>query len=280
MLTFAYYPGCSASGTGKENDLSARAVAEALGVQLEEIPDWNCCGASSAHSVDGLLSLALPARNLALAQKMGLDVVTPCAACYSRLRRAEHVLRYEPETARAVEEAVGFSFLGGITTMSFLEMLARKIDPKVIRDHVKHPLKGLRVACYYGCLLVRPPKVTQFDNPGYPVSMDKIMEEVGATPVDWRGKTQCCGASHGITTPELAVARVGRIAALAREAGADAFVTACPLCHTNLEMYQKESSIPVFFVTELMGMAFDLSLTNNWFSHHLIPVKPALESVL
>jgi heterodisulfide reductase subunit B len=227
--------------------------------------------------VNNLLALALPARNLALAQKLGLDVVAPCSACYNRLRQAEHALRYDRETRAAIEEAAGFNFLGGVTVLSLLEALVKRIRPGTIADRVVHPLQGLRVACYYGCLLVRPPEVTRFDRPENPVHLDELVAALGAEPVAWRGKTDCCGASHAITSPEVATALVGRLLALAREGGADALVTACPLCQTSLEMRRPAGeTMPTFYFTELMGLAFGLPGTRAWFAKHLVDVRPAL----
>jgi len=281
MVRLAYYPGCSLEATGKEYDASARAVCQALGIELVELEDWNCCGATSVHSIDHLLALALPARNLALAQKVGLDIVAPCSACYNRLRQTEHALRHDRSVGRAIEEAVGFNFLGGVTVLSLLEALVRRVGVEAVADRVVHPLRGLRVASYYGCLLVRPPEVTRFDRPENPVHLDEVVEALGAEAVYWRGKTECCGASHAITNPEVASALVGRILALAREAGADAIVTTCPLCQTSLELRRPAGeAIPAVYFTELMGLAFGLPGTRTWLDKHLVDVGPVLSAVV
>ncbi|MGQ9755964.1 MAG: CoB--CoM heterodisulfide reductase iron-sulfur subunit B family protein [Desulfotomaculales bacterium] len=279
MIRLAYYPGCSLEATGKEYDASARAVCKALGIELVELDDWNCCGATSAHSVDHLLALALPARNLALAQKKGLDVVAPCSACYNRLRQAEHALRHDRSAGAAIEDAVGFRFLGGVTALSLLEALVRRAGIEVIADRVTRPLRGLRVACYYGCLLVRPPEVTRFDRTENPVHLDEVVGALGAEPVYWRGKTECCGASHAITNPEVAQALVGRILALAREAGADVIATTCPLCQMSLELRRPAGeAIPAVYFTELMGLAFGLPGTHAWLAGHLVDARPVLDA--
>lgn len=280
MLRLAYYPGCSLEATGREYDESARAVCRALGVELAELEDWNCCGATSAHSIDGFLALALPARNLALAQKVGLDIVAPCSACYNRLRQAEYALRYDRVTGRAIEDAAGFNYLGQVTVISLLETLVKRVGLEAVAGRVVRPLKGLRVACYYGCLLVRPPEVTRFDRPENPVHLDELVAALGADPVFWRGKADCCGASHAIISPDVSTALVGRILALAREAGADVLVTTCPLCQMSLELRRPAGeTIPSLYFTELVGLAFDLPEVGTWFDRHLVDVTPVLSTM-
>jgi heterodisulfide reductase subunit B len=268
----SYYPGCSLEGTGKEYALSALSVCKAFGFKLTEVEDWNCCGGLSANKVDPTLGLALPARNLARAQNAGLDVLVTCAACYNRLRSAEYALRQGPKQARMIENLVGFSFNKAIKVYSLLEVLSQKVEAREFKVRVKRPLTGLRVVCYYGCLLVRPPSITGFDNPENPTSMDELMTRLGAEVRPWSYKTECCGAMHSVINPGLTEALVARLLRMAQEAGADALVTACPLCHTNLEMRRprRAGGPPCFYFTELVALAFDLPETLSWLSRHWI----------
>lgn len=272
MMEIAYYPGCTSEGTGKEYAQSAVSVCTALGIDLTEVEDWNCCGGMSAYKVDSILGLALPARNLARAQKAGMDVLVACAACYNRLRWAEYTLRRGRKKAGMIEELVGFTFDKKITVVSLLEVLSRRVDQHELETRVKRPLTGLRVACYYGCLLVRPPRVTRFDDPENPMILDNLMTRLGAEVRPWSYKTECCGAVHSVTNPRLAEALVTRLLQMAREAGAEALVTACPLCQTNLEMGRpgRAGGPPCFYFTELMGLAFELPDTLSWLGKHWI----------
>jgi heterodisulfide reductase subunit B len=238
-------------------------MAKLLGIDLWEIPDWNCCGASSAHQTDHLLSIALPARNLAIAEKQGLDVLAPCAACYNRMRASENEVRFNSKTRSQVEEAIGMPYQAAQVTVSILETLVERYGLDNLAAKVTNPLKGMTPACYYGCLLVRPVEITGFDDPEDPQSMDNIMRTLGASPVDWAYKTECCGAGLGVTQPDICLEMTYRILKNAQEMGADSFVTACPVCHLNLDMRQKaiekkygiKFNLPVYYVTELAAIA-------------------------
>ncbi|NLB18413.1 MAG: disulfide reductase [Syntrophomonadaceae bacterium] len=262
-MKIAYYPGCSLDGTAIEYGMSTHKMAELLGIDLWEIPDWSCCGASSAHQTSHLLSIALPARNLAVAEKEGMDVFAPCAACYNRFRAAEMEVRSDEKTKRQVEEAIGMAFEANHQTVSTLELLTERYGLENLNAKVTKPLKGMTPACYYGCLLVRPVGITGFDDPEDPQSMDRIMESIGASPVKWDFKTECCGAGLGVTQPEACLEMTYRILLNAKEMGADSIVTACPICHLNLDMrqkaiekkYQVEFKLPVYYVTELVSIA-------------------------
>lgn len=277
MMRLSYYPGCSLAATSVEYDLSSRAVCRALDLELLELPDWNCCGATSAHSTNHLLSLALPARNLKLAQEVGLDVVVPCSACYNRLKYTDHVLRHDREEREKVEEAAGFSFTGEVAVLSLLETVMTRAGLPRVKAAVKKPLAGLKLVCYYGCLLVRPLEVCSFDDPENPLSLDKLMAALGADVIDWSYKTDCCGASLGLCRTGTANSLVGGILEMAAEAGAEAIVTPCTLCHSNLEMRRTLSGgPPVFFFTELMGLAFQLPGSQDWLKKHLVDPLPLL----
>jgi heterodisulfide reductase subunit B2 len=260
-------------GTAQDYQLSTLAVAQVLGVELPEIPDWICCGSTAAHSTDPLLAAALPAKSLLAAAKMPpsprggpTKVAVGCAACFSRLKLANLEIAAHPEARSKVAAAIGGDYDGAIPVVHLLEILARDIGPRAIAAKVKRRLAGLKVVCYYGCLLSRPPEVA-FDDVENPTLMDQLMTAVGAEALDWPHKTECCGASCSITEPAI-VHELGRsILSMAKAAGADCIVTACPLCQINLDMRQKEIekkygqhyALPVFYFTQLLGLALGCS---------------------
>lgn len=286
-MKYAYFPGCSLESTGKEFGESTRLLAEALGVELVEIPDWNCCGATSGHALDHTLSVALPARNLGIAEKMGLDVMAPCAACYNRMRSAEVELRENAELREEINSNLENPVLGKSTVRSALEVLTSPEMLSRITEQVRKNLVGLRPACYYGCLLIRPPKVLGFDDPEDPKSLDEAMKAIGAEPVEWYFKNECCGASFGIAKSEIVVKLVGDIISNAKKHEANCIVTACPLCMTNLEMRQAEAgkqrhenlTMPVFYFTELLGLALEVPGVRKCFASHLVDVNPVLDLI-
>lgn len=270
-MKFAYYPGCSLEATAREFDLSARAAAGALGMELEELHDWNCCGATSAHSIKHQLALALPARNIKQAQEQDLDLVVPCAACYSRMRKADHALRNDSVARAEVEELLGFAYTGRVRVYSMLDAVVQGVGLEAVVAGVRKPLDGLKVACYYGCLLVRPPETREFEPPENPDSLDRLVTALGAEAVNWSYKTECCGASLSLTRSDVVRSLVDRILGAAVEAGAGAVVTACPLCMSNLEMRRSPdfAGLPVLYFTELIGLAHDLPQSTAWLDRHL-----------
>lgn len=279
-MEFSYYPGCSLESSAKEYNESAVSVGKALGMTFKEIDDWICCGATSAHSTNNLLSYALPATNIALAQNNGLDIVVPCASCYSRLKKTDLLLKNDLEKKKKIEEAADFSYKGTIEVMSLLETFATKTDMKELKSKVVRPLEGLKVACYYGCLMVRPKEIC-FEDHENPSSMDNLMKAVGAEPINWSYKTECCGASFSLTATDTVKKMVNRLLAMAAEAGAQALVTACPLCQMNLEVRRGDSNnnLPVYFFTELIGVALGLPDCENWLSKHIVDPRPLLKSL-
>jgi heterodisulfide reductase subunit B len=277
--SYVYYPGCSQHSTGLEYGLSTEAVFKRLGMELEELPDWNCCGASSAHALSHTLALALPARNLALAQVRGSDFVTPCAACFNRMKGADYALRTDPEARSQIEELLGFTYTGQMRIRPIMGVLHDDYGPGRIAEQVKRPLTGLKVVPYYGCLLVRPPQVVQFDDPDNPQVMSRILRSLGVQVMDWSHATDCCGAGLSLSRADLVQNMVGRLAERANEAGAEAFVTGCPLCQVNLEMRQTQSNkLPAFYITELVGLALGIPEAEKWWSKHLIDPRPVLHS--
>lgn len=284
-MKLAYYPGCSLHSTSAEYDQSTQWVCKNLGITYEEIPDWNCCGATSAHALDHELSIALPARNLVLAEQMGADeLVAPCAACFSRMKSAEIAMRTDNALRDAINPQLPQPYQGSVTVKSMLELLSSPEIQEKVRSSVKRPLKNLKLACYYGCLLVRPPKIAAFDDPENPQSMDQLMTAAGAECVEWPYKTECCGGSFSITRRDIVGKLVSDILYMAKHSGADAIVTACPLCQTNLDTRQdlasqirgEDFNIPVYFFTELLAFALGASEGELSLGKHFIDAKSAL----
>lgn len=278
MQTYSYYPGCSLHGTAKEYDRSLRLVAGKLGLELQEIPDWNCCGATAAHSTDELLGLALPARNLMLAAVSGRPVLAPCAMCFNRMKVTQHELR-DPARRAAVERLLGESEKTGFwpEVLSLLQAFAGDEMLAAVEGAVVRPLEGLKVACYYGCLLVRPAEIVQPDSVENPQTMDRLVAKLGAEALDWPFKTECCGASLALARTDIVLALGRRLLSMARDVGADCIVTACPMCHSNLDTRQgqikarfgESFDMPILYITELMGLAFGFSPKELWLDKHL-----------
>ena len=259
----AYYPGCSLHSTATEFDVSARAVAEALGLVLIEPKGWGCCGSSAAHRADPEAGLRLPLENLALVEQSGFSEVTmPCAACFNRHKTAQHETRQDPEDMAAGRGAPGGAGQAGVRVSTFIDTITRHVGPQVIAEKVKRPLTGLRAVCYYGCLLTRPPQVTEAPHPENPTDMDRLMAAVGIEVLDWSYKTACCGAAHSLTRPDIVLRLSGNLIEQARAAGAEVVVVACPLCHLNLDARQFQMGLaeplPVLYFTQLMALALGL----------------------
>ena len=278
-MNYSYYPGCSLHGSSKEYDASTKAVCAALGVELRELQDWVCCGASSGHSLDAMLNIGLPAHTLKLAQAQALDVAVPCAACYNRLKVAEHELRRDEKVRQQMKDLLDFEYEDNIHVLNLIELVRDRVGLDAVRSKVVKPLKGLKVVCYYGCVLVRPAKVTKFDDPDHPTSQDEIMKAVGAEVLDWSYKTECCGASLSLSRDDIVTNLVDKIIDMAKEAGAQVIVCSCPLCLENLEMRQSDRHYPVLYFTELLGLAFGLPEASHWPKKHLVDATPLLRSL-
>lgn len=278
-MKFLYFPGCTDHSTSLEYGLSTREVFKTLGVELIEIEDWNCCGAAATHSINHLLSLCLPARNISKAQSTNINsLVVPCAGCFNMLKRTENVLKKDEIKRKEIEEIVGFKYDPSLEILALMDVLINRIGFERIKEKVKKPLKGLKTACYYGCALVRHPKITGFDDPENPQYMDRLMRILGAHPVEWSYKVECCGADLALTHSEIVEKLVSKIVSIAEEAGAQCLVTSCGLCQANLEIRQ-DKDLPVFYFTELMGIAFDIDQRVNWWKRHIINPKRLLESL-
>ena len=276
-MKYAYYPGCTAETTSVEFGLSTQAVCQTLNVELEELEDWSCCGASSAHSLNHELSLELPARNVAQAQGSGLDLITPCPACYQNSLSADNALRADEEWRAKMENLLDFQYSGAGHPRHILDVLSHDMDAETIKSHVVKPLTGLKVACYYGCVLVRPPEKTGWDDPEHPVTMDQVLEAVGAEPVDWSYKVDCCGASMTLTISDVVTNLSSKIVAGAIEAGADCIASACGICQINLDTRQQvQRDVPILYFTELMALAFGVPGVEKWLSKHAVDPRPLL----
>ena len=290
MTDVAYYPGCSLHGTSREFDESLRAVAAELGIGLTEIADWNCCGASSGHTTDHLLGVALPTRNLALAEAQGFGtVLAPCAACYNRLSAARLAIATEEGLAEQMPDILGHAFANSVEVRNAVELLrdaSTTIEEKVAAALAPNPLEGVKLAAYYGCLLVRPFEVCGYDDPEQPTSMDDVIKACGADDVDWDMKVECCGGAFSVSRT-ASVLRLGRaIIDNARSHGAEAIIVACPLCHSNLDLRQKamalrgEEPMPILFVTQMVGLAIGLAPVDLGLSRHFVDTEPLLERLL
>ena len=265
-LKVGYFPGCSQTGTAKEYDISLRKVVEKLGTSFDELKDWSCCGATSAHVTNHQLSNALAMRNIMIAEQQGLnEMVAPCAACYNRLVLSQHETKSHPEVKAKVESILETKFNKEVKVMNLLELFI-KIGLEKIAENRKVELKGLKVACYYGCLLVRPSEITKFDDSEQPESMEKVVEMTGAKTVDWNYKVECCGAAHSISRRDIVLDLSQKIIDDAKKHGANVMVVACPMCHTNLDMrqtamkrvYPAHKDFPVLYLTELIGLALGM----------------------
>jgi heterodisulfide reductase subunit B len=271
--------------TGREFNESLRSFAPAIGLELEEIKDWNCCGATSAHATNHLLSIALPARSLALAEEQGMsEVLAPCAACYSRLRTASVELRENPQLHKDVAEILERPIGATAEVRSISEVLSRMTSD--IRGAVQQPLTGLKIACYYGCLLVRPPKVATFEDSETPSSLEDIVSACGAEAVPWNRKLDCCGGGMSLSRTG-SVIRLGRtIVNDARAAGAHAIAVACPMCHSNLDFRQKAmlkgqegEVIPVLYITQLVGLALGMEPGDLGLGRHFVKTAPFVQRI-
>jgi len=279
-LKVSYYPGCSLHSTGLEYEESTQEVCQILDIELNELTDWNCCGAGSAHSTDEVLAIELPVRNLVTAEKAGLDLVVPCAACFQRFKVAEKHIR------EGKEPVIETSYQGKVPVKHLLDFLFEEENLRVIKEKVKKPLSGLKAVCYYGCLITRPPKVTDAVNHENPQAMDELLTLLGAETYPWSYKTDCCGGSLVLSRTDIIVELSGKLLQMAEESGANCMVTACPLCQANLDTRQaeisknlgKEVHFPIFYFTELLGLALGSEEADQWFGRHIVDPSDLLKS--
>jgi heterodisulfide reductase subunit B len=278
-MTLGFYPGCSLKGSSREYAESVVAVAKAFDITLEEIKDWNCCGATAAHNMNKELSLALPARILSLAEKQGLtEIVVPCAACYSRLTVTKHELAKDNALKMSVTNANNLEYTGNVEVLNIVQMLNKYIMPELSGKIVK-PFDH-KVACYYGCLLVRPHEILKFDREEDPQTLDAVMLKAGATPIDWAFKTECCGAGLSVSRTSSVGRLSGKIIGDAHDRGAEVVIVACPMCHSNLDMRRdainsylgEKVDIPVLYITQAIGLAIGLDRKALGLQRHFVKV--------
>ena len=277
----AYYPGCSLESTSTEFNESAKSVCAALDLKLFEPKGWVCCGATAAHRSDPEAGLRLPMENLALIERSGFSEVTmPCAACFNRHKAAQYEIRHDENHWQAMDEVLDYHYQDSVKVNTLIETILQHVGEEKIAEKVQKPLENLKVVCYYGCLLTRPPQVTEAENPENPTDMDELVTALGAEVLDWSYKTCCCGAAHSLTRPDIVVKLSGNLVTHARQAGADVIAVACPLCHVNLDARQfqmdVEEPMPIMFFTQLMSLALGLPEKEAVLHKNLVDPRPLL----
>lgn len=289
MIRYSYFPGCSLKGISLPYDMSTQSVCRALGVELMELEDWNCCGATAYMSINEFISFAISARNLALAEKTGLDIVAPCSACFTVLNKTNHYLHEDGTLKSKVDEclaAAGLEYRGSIRVRHLLDVVVNDVGSQTIEKEVKTRLEDLKVAPYYGCQIVRPS--SDFDHSEFPQSLDRLMESVGAEVTYFPLKTYCCGGSLIASREHAALELIYRLLRCALENGANCIVTTCPMCHTNLEGYQgkvnrkfgSRFNLPVLYFTQVLGLALGLSAADLGLERNIISGEKVLTRYL
>jgi len=274
MLKISYYPGCSLEGTANDYAASIEGVARVLDLGLAELEDWNCCGATAAHSINQALALELAGRNLKIARAAGPEVVVPCALCFNRLKVAQ----------KALAGAEGAAGRNGLKIWDLLDYLTQDNFLASLSQKVVQPLKDLKAVGYYGCLVARPPEVTDKGDYEHPQNLEALLRVLGASPRDWSYQTDCCGAWLALARPDLIDTLVARLYDRALAAGGECFVVSCQMCQANLDLPQERISrhlgkdyyLPVFYFTELIGLALGLTEVPRWLDKHLVDPKPLL----
>lgn len=284
MIHYAYYPGCSLKGTGRAYEESLLAVCRALDIELAELDDWNCCGATAYMAVSEAAGYMMNTRNLALAESSNRPLMAPCSACYLSLRKTQHYLLEYPSVAGQVHDALkpaGLTYRHTVKVRHPLDVIVNDIGLNAIKKAVKRPLKGLKVAPYYGCQIVRP--FADFDNQHNPVLMDKLFAALGAEIVPYPLKTRCCGGSLTGTIGEVGQRLSFILLNEAQRRGAHCLATVCPLCQFNLDGYQGDISrqfspvnIPVVYFTQLLGLALGLDEKALGLHRCIVPLQPVL----
>lgn len=265
-LKYAYFPGCSLHAIAVDYGESTVEVARGLNVDLQEVPNWICCGATPAHATNDLLSVAMPVRTLIDAKKISDELVVCCAACYSRFKFANKYIKEKPDIKKDVEEIIGEKYNGDVKIRHFLDVLINDVGLDRIKKLMKNDLKGLKVASYYGCLLIRPPKVTEFDDPENPILLDKLIATLGGEVIDWPYKNECCGASFSLTKQDIVLKLAGDILKFAKDKGTECITVVCPFCQANLDMREgavskrlkTDINIPVLYFTQLLGLCLGI----------------------
>jgi len=282
-----YFPGCTLNTTGKGFDNAVRAAAGAVGLELVELKNWNCCGATYPLIIDNMLELAAPAHVLVAARDANSSslLTTACTTCYNVLQRTNKFIREHEEERDRINAFIESDYAGEVEVKDILHLLRDDVGFEAIREKVQVPLAGLKVAAYYGCMVLRPPAEVAYDDPDHPTSLDDLMAALGATPVDFPHKNECCGAYLAMESPEVTRQMVYTILASAQLAGAEAVVTNCPLCQFNLDKQQAEMRklhasfrpIPIFYFSQLMGMALGLDTESYGWERHYIDACPTVD---
>jgi len=286
-MRYAYYPGCSAESTARDMHQSTLAVARALGIDLVEPKGWTCCGATAGHQTDRLLAVSLPAANLTKVQDMKLDMLVNCAACYSRMKVANHEIVTHSGIRQSVREALDRDYDGSVKVRHLLEVLLEDVGLPAITRAAKRSLNGLKVACYYGCLLVRPPKILKFDDPENPTSLDRLVTAMGGTSLEWPSKVECCGGGLSLSRTDVVVELTGSIIDMAAGVGADCIAVSCPMCQVNLDLRQqdinrqtgKNYQIPIVYITQLLGLCLGIGPGELGFDKLMVPASNVLKKV-
>jgi heterodisulfide reductase subunit B2 len=266
-MKYAYYPGCSAESTARDQYMSVMEVAKALDIELVEPKGWTCCGSTPAHHTNRNLSVSLPAANLLKVKKMGLDMIVFCAACYNRMKVANYEIQNDPKVRKSVAEALGEEYDGTVKVRHFVELLIKDIGINKLQNSFTHSLNGLRVVNYYGCLLVRPQEVTNFDNPENPTIMDSLITIMGGESIDWPYKVECCGGGFALSRTDIVIELSNSILSLAKSSDAQCMAVACPMCQVNLDMRQSDINkvkgtlynLPIVYISQLIGLCLGIS---------------------
>ena len=286
-MKYAYYPGCSSHSTARDMHESATAVARALGIELVEIEGWSCCGATAAHQTDRVLAASLPAANMLLARQMGLDTVVTCAACYNRMKVTNHEVSSLPDMRARVADVVGQPYDGSVAVRHIVEVLLGDIGLEKLRKSFTHSLGGLRVASYYGCLLVRPRDVTNFDDAENPTILDRLIDAMGGESVDWPGKVDCCGGGLNLTRTDVVVQLSGSVIDMAIASGAECITVACPMCQASLDLRQQDMqkqsgrryNMPIVYITQLLGLCLGIPPRELGLNRLMVAPTGVLQSI-
>lgn len=285
-MKLAYYPGCTLHGMAKEYDISLLAVFKELGIDLIEIPDWVCCGATSAHRTNETLALALPYLHLVQAEEMKLDTIcAPCAACFNRLKITDYHVKNDEGKYKAMEKIIGKGYKKTVKVRHPLQTIVEDMGLDELKKKVKRNLSDLKVASYYGCLLLRPGEMMNFDDPENPQIMENLVNALGAIPVDFAFKQECCGGAFSASKPDIATKLSFKVINTAKQQNADCIVVACPLCHVNLDLKQKdiekqfnqELNMPILYFTQLIGLALGLDAKSLSLNSHFVNTSGMLK---
>ena len=267
-MEYLYFPGCTLYTKAKNLDVAARECARVVGFELHELPNWTCCGAAFPLATDNIMALLPPSRILANAMKEGENLTTLCSVCFNVLRRTLHLLESDPEKRDKIFDFIEMEYRDGLRFRHYLEILRDEIGFGKVKENAKRDLKGLRVAPFYGCMLLRPFEEMRFDDKENPTILESFLESIGCEPVDFPYKIECCGSFQSVGAPEVAIECGYAILKSALKNGAEAMVSTCPLCQFNLDTKQREirekypdfPGLPVLYFSQLMGLSFDLSM--------------------